>query len=175
MVYVVRDFNAPTNHIGDITIYLSNNNKICVTILNLHEYDYGQAWMYVTYPFNIDIYETFTTILNKITRDIFQEKLETGKKYGEFNDMDTLENIIPKYKDIMLINDDYPHVENIIHSNDWGNYILFTRESTVFLEEFKSDRDEEDKYSGLYIIKGEILENGEFIYDKPIRSNSHDI
>ena len=87
--------------------------------------------------------------------------------------MDTLENIIPKYKDIMLINDEYPHTENIIHSNDWENYILFTRESTVFLEELKSDRDEEDKYSGLYIIKGEILENGEFIYDKPIRSNSY--
>jgi hypothetical protein len=173
MVYVIRDFNTSTNHLGDITVYLSNNNKIYVTILNLHEYDYGQAWMYVTYPFKTDIYDAFITILNRITRDIFLEKLETGKKYGEYNDTDILENIISKYKDIMIINDDYPHVENIINSNDWGNYILFTRESVSFLEELKSDRDKEDKYPGLYIVKGEILENGEFVYDKPIRSNSY--
>ena len=45
--------------------------------------------------------------------------------------------------------------------------------SVSFLEELKSDRDKEDKYPGLYIVKGEILENGEFVYDKPIRSNSY--
>jgi hypothetical protein len=173
MVYVLRDFNTPTNHIGDISIYLSNNNKICVTILNLHEHDYGQAWIYVKYSCKIDIYKTFLSILNKLTHDIFQEKLETGKKYGEFNHTDTLENIIPEYKDIMLINDNYPHVENIINSDDWGDYVLFTRGSAEYLKELQSDRDEEDKHPGLYIIKGETLENGEFIYDNPIRSNSY--
>jgi delta 1-pyrroline-5-carboxylate dehydrogenase len=59
MVFVIRDFNTPTNHIGDISIYLSNNSKICVTILNLHEHDYGQAWIYVKYSCKIDIYKTF--------------------------------------------------------------------------------------------------------------------
>ena len=49
----------------------------------------------------------------------------------------------------------------------------FTKESVNLLLEHESDRDEEDKYPGVYIIKGEILENGEFIYDKPIRSNSY--
>lgn len=48
MGFVVRDFNTPTNHGGDITICFSND-QIEVTILNLHESDYGQAWMYVKY------------------------------------------------------------------------------------------------------------------------------
>ena len=33
--------------------------------------------------------------------------------------------------------------------------------------------DDAEKYKDSYIISGEILEDGEFIYDKPIRSNHY--
>jgi hypothetical protein len=78
MSFVVRDFNTPTNHLGDIRIYVLSNNKMEVIILNIHEteYGYGQAWMYIKYPPNIDIYDTFMIILNKVTHDIFKEILD---------------------------------------------------------------------------------------------------
>lgn len=45
MIYIARDFNTPTNHIGEMVAYLfkdSNQNKIiAVDILNLH--GMGQA------------------------------------------------------------------------------------------------------------------------------------
>ena len=77
LIRALRDFNTPTNHLGDIRIYLCNN-KIEVILLNIHETEtgHGQAWIYVKYPPNIDIYDTFITILNKVTHDIFQEILE---------------------------------------------------------------------------------------------------
>jgi hypothetical protein len=158
MVFVVRDFNTPKNDIGDITVYLSNNNKICVNILNLH--GLGQAWMYIKYYSNLDVYETFLSILNKLTRDIFRDCLDVTPELSK----------IPNYKDIVCVEDT---VVNSRYSNHWGNYVDFTRESVNLLLEHESDRDEAVNYPGVYIIKGEILENGEFIYDKPIRSNSY--
>ena len=176
MFNVIRDFDTPTNHLGEIVLYLSNN-KIGITILNLHEHvndSFGRAWIYVRYNHKIDIYDTFMTILNTLTRDIFQEMLDVGRKYGDFDINDTVESITYPYKDVVPIQgDDNPTTQNVMYSGDWENYILFTRECVEFLEEIKCDIDEEDKHPGLYIIKGEILENGEFIYDKPIRSNSY--
>jgi hypothetical protein len=64
-------------------------------------------------------------------------------------------------------------IENIYYDSRWENYVEFTRESIMLLEEYNSDREDENKYSGIYISKGEILENGDFIYDKPIRNNSY--
>lgn len=176
MDIVVRDFNTPTNHIGDITIYLSNNHKICVNILNVHEHGYfdcGQAWIYVKYYHNIDIYDTFMTILNKVTRDIFQELLDIIRKGGNLDPNITVESLIPVYNDIVPIQDDFPLPVNAYKRNLWGDCIDFTRESVQYLEEIESDRDEAMNYPGVYIIKGEILENGEFVYDKFIRSNSY--
>jgi len=176
MDIVVRDFNTPTNHIGDITVYLSNNNKICVNILNVHEHGYfdcGQAWIYVKHHDNIDIYDTFMTILNKITHDIFQELLDIIREGGNLDTKITVESLIPSYKDIVPMPDDFPLPINAYKRNLWGNCIDFTRESVDLLEEIKSDRDDACKYPDVYIIRGEILENGEFIYDKPIRSNSY--
>ena len=160
MVFVVRDFNTPKSDIGDITVYLSNNNKICVNVLNLH--GLGQAWIYIKYYSKFDVYETFLSILNKLTRDIFRESLDVNTEFSK----------IPKYKDIVCVEDTFV---NSSYCNHWGHYVDFTKESVNLLLEHESDRDEEDKYPGVYIIKGEILENGEFIYDKPIRSNSHDV
>lgn len=173
MSFVVRDFNTPTNHLGDITIYISNN-IIEVNILNIHETEsgHGQAWMYIKYPPNIDIYDTFMTILNKVTHDIFQEILEKGRVDGDFDDNDTVESITPIYKDVVPIPEDkYFLVENLQYIIGWGNYVLFTRESVKFLEEVNSDNEENN--TGEYIINGEVLENGEFIYDKPIKSHDY--
>jgi hypothetical protein len=39
------------------------------------------------------------------------------------------------------------------------------------LSEYESDRDDEMKNVNKYIIKATLFENGEFIYDKPIRVN----
>jgi hypothetical protein len=151
MKIVARDFNTFDNDIGDIVLYLSHNKTIGVTILNLH--DLGQAWMYVKYSCKIDIYDTFLKIMNKITNDL-------------------LDNTdIPAYKDIVSIEDE--DIENRKYDSRWGNYVDFTRESVKLLEEYENDMDDENKYSELYIIKGEILENGEFVYDKPIRNNSY--
>ena len=171
MSFVVRDFNTPTNHLGDIRIYLCNN-KIEVILLNIHETEtgHGQAWIYVKYPPNIDIYDTFITILNKVTHDIFQEILEKGITDGEFNENDTVETITPAYIDVVPIQEDDKYsVENVQYIAGWGNYIIFTRETVQFIEEVKYDYD--DNNEGEYVINGEILENGEFIYDKPIRSH----
>jgi hypothetical protein len=151
MKIVARDFNTFDNEIGDIVLYLSNNNKICVNILNLH--DLGQAWMYIKYRPEIDLYNTFLNIMNKITDDLFNN------------------NDIPIYKDIVSVEDE--PIENIYYDSRWENYVEFTRESIMLLEEYNSDREDENKYSGIYISKGEILENGDFIYDKPIRNNSY--
>jgi len=175
MSFVARDFNTTTNHIGDIRIYLCNN-KIEVIILNLHETEsgYGQAWMYVNYYTEIDMYDTFMTILNKITHDIFQEILENGRVDGDFDENDTIESITPAYKDVVPIPEEKCSlVENLQYIIGWGNYIPFTRESVSFLEEVICDSDDEDEKIGHYVINGEILENGEFIYDKPIRSHDY--
>ena len=151
MKIVARDFNTFDNDLGDIVLYLSNNNKICVNILNLH--DLGQAWMYVIYRQEIDIYDTFLKIMNKITNDIFDN------------------TNIPNYTDIVSTEDEL--VENGYYASRWGNYVEFTRESVILLEEYESNRDVDNKYPEIYIIKGEILENGDFVYDKPIRNNSY--
>ena len=151
MKIVARDFNTFDNDIGDIVLYLSNNNKICVNILNLH--DFGQAWMYVKYRPEIDIYDTFLKIMNKITKDVCDN------------------TDIPTYKDIVTVEDE--PIENMSYDSRWENYVEFTRESVTLLEEYDSDRDDETKYPDLYIIHGEILENGDFVYDKPIRNNSY--
>jgi hypothetical protein len=153
MKIVARDFNTFDNDIGEIVLYLSHNSKIGITILNLH--DLGQAWMYVNYPSGINIYDTFLKIMNKITNDLF------------------LNTDIPPYKDIVSIEDE--EMEDMKYDSRWNNYIAFTRESVFLLEEYENDMDDNNKYAELYIIKGEILdnENGEFIYDKPIRNNSY--
>jgi hypothetical protein len=173
MSFVVRDFNTPTNHLGDIRINVCNN-KIDVILLNIHEteYGYGQAWMYVTYPPNIDIYDTFLAILNRVTHDIFQEILEKGRSDGDFDENDTIESITPPYTDLVPIPEEKCSlVQNIQYVIGWGNYIPFTRESVQYLEEDNNNYDEDN--TGEYVINGEILENGEFIYDKPIRSHDY--
>jgi len=172
MPSVSRDFNTSIYEHGDITAYLSNNNKICINILHLH--GIGQAWMYVKYPLNMDIYTIILTIFDKLTIDIFRQKLERGKAIGAYPiDVSNGICITPEYKDIVILDEDLS-VDNMSYSVFLGNYIPFTRETVELLEEYENDRDEEDKYSGLYIVKGEILENGEFIYDKPIKSNNYD-
>lgn len=171
MDIVVRDFNTIDNHIGDITIYLSNNQNICVNILNIHEHGYfdcGQACIYIKYKHEINIYDTFMTILNKLTRDIFQDLLEIIRKNGNLDPTITVEKLIPAYKDIIPVPDDFPLPFNVQYRNLWGNCIDFTRESVKYLEEIESELDNE-----IYVIKGDILENGEFIYDKPICSNNY--
>ena len=172
MPSVSRDFNTLIYEHGDITAYLSNNNKICINILHLH--GIGQAWMYVKYPLNMDMYTIILTIFDKLTIDIFQQKLERGKAVGAYPiDISNGICITPEYKDIVILDEDMS-VDNMSYSVFLGNYISFTRESVELLEEYENDRDEEDKYPGLYIVKGEILENGEFIYDTPIKSNNYD-
>jgi hypothetical protein len=45
----------------------------------------------------------------------------------------------------------------------------------ALLEEYESDRDEDENEKNMddYVIKGEFLENGEIIFNKPIRSNTY--
>jgi hypothetical protein len=155
MCFVVRDFNTPTNHRGDIEICFSNN-QIEVTILNLHESDYGQAWMYVKYYHEIDIYDTFMTILNKVTYDVFQEILENGRTRGDFNENDTVESIIPPYKDLIPISDDKCSLaKNIQYISDWGNYVHFTRDSVQFIEEMECEK----KWSAIMIKMRKMKDN----------------
>jgi len=172
MVFVARDFNTSTNHIGEMIAYLStdvNHNKIiAVDILNLH--GLGQAWIRIKYDISIDLYNTILSIFNKLTMDIYQEKLEKGQVKGIYKvDPEyTGLSITPEYKDIICLDE---LVENSIYSGYWGKYITsFTRESIALLEEYDAD-EYENKQS--YIIFGEILENGEFIYNKPILSNDY--
>jgi len=176
MIDVIRDFNTPTNDIGEITVYLTNKKNIRVTILNVHEhgyYDFGQAWMRIKYPQNIDIYDAFLTIMNKITHDIFQELLNIIRAEGDLDPEITVESLTPNYKDIIPIDDNNPTSETVFSGSHWGDYVPFTRESVQFLEEVDRD-DEDDAYDiGEYVIYGEILENGEFIYDKTIRSHDY--
>lgn len=161
MVYVARDFNE----IGDITIYLCNNNQLYITIMNLH--DMGQAWMYVKYPSNVNVYDMYTSILNTLTHDIYQQLFDTELKSGKIGPND--EFIKWEYKDIVSLKDAV--IENSKYSVHFGNYIYFTRESVDLLKTYDNDENEDDeKY---YIMKGEYYENGEFIYDKPILSNDY--
>jgi len=155
MIYVARDYNSPRSDDGDIRMYLSNRNKICINIMDLHED--GQAWMYVKYPLNMDMYEIIISILNKITAILSL-------------DNDFIKNA--EFRDILTIHEP---IENCEYSDHWGNYIQFTRESVALLEEYDSDRDEEEDEKNIddYVIKGEFLENGEITFNKPIRSNSY--
>ena len=163
MVYVIRDFNSPRSDIGDISIFLSINKKISITILNLH--GMGQAWFDVKYHNNIDFYDMYLSIFDKITRDIYQEKCDKDKLKGIY---------IPEYKDILCLDDDVVENENKYYSEYFGNYIPFTRESVKLLLESEYNMDFNDNdFINDYVISGEVLENGEFIYDKPIRSNSY--
>jgi hypothetical protein len=165
MTYVARDFNTENSEIGDITIYLCNNNQLYITIMNLH--DMGQAWMYVKYPSNINVYDMYTSILNTLTHDIYQQLFDTEIKSGKISPND--EFIKWEYKDIVSLKDDV--IENSKYSVHFGNYIDFTRESVDLLKTYDNDENEDDeKY---YIMKGEYYENGEFIYNKPILSNDY--
>jgi hypothetical protein len=173
MIFVVRDFNTPTNDIGEIIAYLStdiNDNKIiAVDILNLH--GLGQAWIRIKYGLSIDLYDTILSIFNKLTVDIYQEKLEKGQLKGIYkNDIEyTGLSITPEYKDIICLNE---ATEHSIYSGYWGkHYTAFTRESVALLEEYDDGDEEENGKS--YIVYGEILEHGEFIYNKPILSNDY--
>jgi hypothetical protein len=150
MTYVARDYNTPRSDAGDIRIYLSNNHKLCVNILDLHED--GQAWMYIYYPLNTDIYDTILSILNQISTDLSLD--------NEF-----IKNA--KYQDIVMIPEP---IENCHYSDYWGYYIPFTRESVDLLEEYESDREDDNES---YVIRGDLLENGKLIYDKPIKSNHY--
>ena len=162
MVYVARDFNE----IGDITIYLCNKNQLYITIMNLH--DMGQAWMYVKYPSNVNVYDMYTSILNTLTHDIYQQLFDTELKSGKIGPND--EFIKWEYKDIVSLKDNHVF-ENSKYSVNFGNYIDFTRESVDLLKVYDNDEEEDDeKY---YIMKGEYYENGRFIYDKPILSNDY--
>ena len=125
--------------------------------MNLH--DMGQAWMYIKYPSNVNLYDIYISILNTLTRDIYQQLLEkTGK--DEF--------IIWEYKDIVCLNET---IENSKSSVYFDNYIPFTRESVDLLEIWDNEEENNDKH---YIIYGEYLKNGEFIYNKPILSNDYE-
>jgi hypothetical protein len=146
MTYIVRDFNVPGNDIGDITLYLYNHNKIRVNILDLHED--GQAWMIINYPPSLERYNIILSILNELTSILSVEHLS--------------------YKDILYTEDDTKIDWN--YSDRWGYYIPFTRESVDLLEEYESDREEKQDH---YIIRGDLLENGKLIYDKPIKSNHY--
>jgi len=176
MIDVIRDFNTPTNDIGEITVYLTNKKNIRVTILNVHEhgyYDFGQAWIRIKNPHNIDIYDAFLAILNTITHDIFQELLNIIRADGDLDPEITVASLTPNYKDIIPIVDNNPTQEPVFSGSHWGDYVPFTRESVQFLEEVDWD-DEDDAYDiGEYVIYGEILENGEFYYDKTIRSHDY--
>ena len=169
MIFVARDFNTPTNHIGEMVAYLSNNKIIAVDILNLH--GLGQAWIRIKYDISIDLYNTILSIFNKLTMDIYQEKLEKGQVKGIYKvDPEyTGLSITPEYKDIICLDE---ATEHSLYSEYWGEYYTaFTRESVALLEEYDDGDGEEDEKS--YIVYGEILENGEFIYNKPILSNDY--
>ena len=155
MIFVARDFNTPTNDIGYILLYLSNRNKICINILDLHED--GQAWMYIKYPLNMDIYDIIISIFDSIVNEIAINNV--------FIKEDTFQDIVSL---------DEP-IENCLYSNQWGNHVPFTRESVALLEEYESDRDEDEDEKNMddYVIKGEFLENGEITFNKPIRSNTY--
>ena len=145
MTYIVRDFNIPGNDIGDITLYLYNN-KIRVNILDLHED--GQAWMIINYPPSLGRYNIILSILNELTSILSLEHLS--------------------YKDILYTEDDTKTDWN--YSDRWGYYIPFTRETVNLLEEYESDQEEKQDH---YIIRGDLLENGKLIIDKPIKSNHY--
>jgi hypothetical protein len=174
MIFVARDFNTPTNHIGEMVAYLSidtNHNKIiAVDVLNLHEL--GQAWIRIKYDVSIDLYDTILSIFNKLTVDIYQEKLKKGQVKGIYKSDPNYTglSITPEYKDILCLDE---ATEHSLYSEYWGQYYTpFTRESVALLEEYDDGEEEEDdtKY---YIVYGEVLENGEFIYNKPILSNDY--
>lgn len=155
MKIIIRDFNTDNNDIGEIVLYLSkdilNGKKyISVDIMNLHEM--GQAWMYVKYSFEMNLYDIFLSILNKLSMVIYTQNNRE----------------IPHYRDIVKL--DEPN-ENCESSEHWGYIEPFTRESVDLLEEYNCNIEED--ISKHYIILAELLENGEFIYDKPIRSNSY--
>lgn len=173
MIFVARDFNTPTNDLGDMILYLSNRNKMCINILNLHEHvndSFGQALVYVKYNAGMDMYDTIMSVLNTLTREIFQEMLDSGRKDGDFDMNDTVESITFPYNDVVTVPD---NIENAMNNGRWGKYFQFTRETMRYIEEYDSDRDEEDKNIGNYIIKGEFSENGEIILDKSIKSMSY--
>jgi hypothetical protein len=170
MIFIVRDFNTPTNDIGEMIAYLStdihHNKMIAVDILNLH--DLGQAWIRIKYDISMNLYDTILSILNTLTVDIFQEKLEKGQVKGIYKVAPeyTGRSITPEYKDIICLDEPF---ENSLYSKYWGkHFTVFTRESIALLEEY-DDGDKEESY----IVYGEILENGEFIYNKPILSNDY--
>ena len=74
---------------------------------------------------------------------------------------------------MVTLPDENNTVENVMTNGRWGNYVHFTRESVELLEESESDRDDDEKRVGYYIIKGEFSENGEIVFDKPIQSMSY--
>lgn len=155
MTCISRNFNTDTSEYGDITIYLLNDHSLSLSILHL--FGLLQKHMYIEYPPNIDKYDMCIAIFDRFTEDIKEHNSET---------------VTSNYKDIVRT---FEPVENSLYCSCLGYYLPFTRESVDFFE-YAYDVDEDESKNSTDIDKplydenisvcGEILENGEFVYEK---------
>lgn len=154
MTCITRNFNTDTHEFGDITIYLLNDHSLSVSILHL--FGLLQKHMYIEYPPNIDKYDMCITIFDRFTEDIKEHNTET---------------VYSNYKDTVRI--DEP-TENSFYCSCLGDYVLFTRDSVESFE-YEDDVDENDSkntdqgyldHDEVESVCGEVLENGEFVYEK---------
>ena len=145
---------------GDIELTFITDNRIEVIISNLLYGKIGtQVHMLITYAPNLDIYETATTILDKLSKDLYC--------IGD--------NIEGCYRDFICYYGDDTTPEFWCHKTYIGYMgIQFTRENAVHITTSSRETCFKNKKGEIpyYVIRGNVDETGVFTYDYPLVHSS---
>lgn len=145
---------------GDIELTFITDNRIEVLISDLLYGEVGmQAQMLINYAPNLDIYDTASTILYELSKDL--------SYLG-----DLCENTKTCNRDFICYYGEEPNTPEIwcYETSRGSNAIPFTRENAVHIttssrETFYRNKKGEIPY---YVIRGNVDENGVFTYDFPL-------
>ena len=146
-----REFtsNSGISSYGSISIVPHTDGTMSVSVLNIHAFieydDYpfcgGEAWIRVKYPPNADILDVIYAIFDKITQDYGRDFAGIPYEYQDF--LCDFEVNSSKEKDVLLTE---------INRNHPISFIEYTPYPATEMS-------------------GEVLENGVFTYDYPLRNN----
>ena len=150
MITVYRDFNKPNSDIGTISVSLFNDGTICVIVFGLHDED-SQSVLKIKHSEKIPLYNSIKNIFDKLTEDY------DGVTYRGYNEC-IINNLPEELIDNGIIWDYSKYNGCPTLEFKLENIKYITNHDDGFLDETD------------VINYGEVLETGEFIYNRPLVS-----
>lgn len=148
-----REFtsNSGISSYGSISVVPHTDGTMSVSVLNIHAFieydDYpfcgGEAWIRVKYPMTANVFDIVHAIFDKITQDYGHDFAGIPYEYQDFLCAFERCNYNSTEKDVMLTD---------LNRNDPISFVEYT------------------PYP-VFEMSGEVLENGVFTYDYPLRNN----